>query len=411
MWPFRNKEQIRIDKEQQNKIALSQKILLDAAVSTVDVAQYVTTKLKQNLEDAIKQFNSTVSIMSDALFICDLDGNIKACNPASERIFHCENKNIINESILSFFNTIHHEKIEKMESLWNILKSDEKETISLNGVSKNGIVFPVEITTTRLGKSDGSISILVLIRDMSDTIKSDYETHAQNYRSIFELCTDGIIVVQRDHIVAANKESCQIFGCENENELLGLSFRSVINLQCENQLSKGCVNCDKTDCIYRLRANGKRINEANAFMIDGISISLLYSVTNITWNDDSAYLICFRQMNLNKNKCSKPDHGIDRICSFDSSYNIIFINDSFRKYYNIRSNIIGYDVRNILSKKENICLTSNIKELNIDNPTRRIHFEQENNVQDWINHAVYNGDNLVEYQLFVRDVENYSTSL
>lgn len=405
MWPFRDKEKSRIDQEQQNKIALSQKILLDAAISTVDVAQYVTTKLKQNLEDAIKQFDATVSIMSDALFICDLDGNIKACNPASERIFHCEN--IINESILSFFNTIHDEKIENIETLWNILTP--KETTSLNGVSKNGTTFPVEITKAHLGKSDGSVSILVLIRDASDTIKTDYEANAQNYRSIFELCTDGIIVVQRDHIVAANKESCQIFGCENENELLGLSFRSVINLQCENQLNKGCANCDKNDCIYRVRANGKKINEANATMIDGTSISLLYSVTNITWNDDSAYLICFRQMNLNKT-CNKPDHGIDRICSFDSLYKIIFVNDSFRRHYNIKSNVVGYDVRNVISKKENIFLVSNIKELNVDNPTRRTQYKHKNNVQDWINHAVYTGDKLVEYQLFVRDVENYSSS-
>ena len=110
MW-FSSRRKRASEEEQTNKIASSQKILLDAAISTADMAQYVTIKLKECLQDAIQQFESTIAIMSDALLICDAAGHIKACNPAASKIFGYDPSEMMKQSVLNLFR--HHGSISQ----------------------------------------------------------------------------------------------------------------------------------------------------------------------------------------------------------------------------------------------------------------------------------------------------------
>lgn len=397
MWISAKK--LRLDKEQEEKIASSQNALLDAAISTVEMAQYVTSKLKDRLDDAVRQFDSTIAIMQDALLICDIDGQIKACNPAAQTIFQYDLYAMMQLTVLDLF----HSHEGTVANLWSILKPDaDQETIGIKGVRQDGINFPCEITLTQLDRSDGTSVMLILIRDISELeqLKEDSENNARRYRSLFDLTFDSILIVQNDQIVAANKQAGRMFGCKSE-QLLAKKFTKIINMDCHKQLTEGCINCD----CGRQSLDDELIHEANAIQDDGATMSLLFSGTDIVWNGDKACLITARD--TIKQFDRRLDNGIDMICFFDKNFNITFANEAFCIFYKVCT--VGNDIRKTMSETERNAFMLNISNLSVDRPIRRIQFYVDlQHVQDWIDHAVFDADgNVVEIQHSVRDITDF----
>lgn len=278
MW-FRRKKTTK-DDEQRDKITSSQKLLLDAAVSTADMAQYVTTRLKESLDDAVKQFEVTASIMSDALIMCDAKGKMKASNPAALKMFDYESSSIfMRKSVLDLFHS-GGSIITTSDELWSILGADN-ETVKLTGVRRRHQCFPIEVAMSHLGRADGAAIVLMLIRDMSDIIALKKEAEATNrrYRSLFELCFDGIVVVQNDKIVAANQQAGRLFGVRAES-LLNVHFTRLVNEEDREKLTE---HHREPTTVYATRPDGK-------------PMALLLSGTDITWNDDPAYLVTIRDL-------------------------------------------------------------------------------------------------------------------
>ncbi len=280
--PWFRKKKNHIEEQQRDKISSSQKMLLDAAISTADMAQFVTTRLKEGLEDAIKQFETTAAIMSDALVMSDTKGKMKACNPAASKIFGYETCEIMKKSALDLF--LHHGGIiASPDELWQAAGPEVmQEMKDLIGIRKNGEEFPVEITMTKLGRADGSTIVLMLIKDMSDWIalKKEAEINTNRYHSLFELCFDGILVVQDGRIVAANQQAGRLFGVRAES-LSNVEFTHLVNKEDREKL----VNIHREPVTV------------SAVRPDGKPMALLFSGTDITWNDETtASLVTVRDL-------------------------------------------------------------------------------------------------------------------
>ena len=148
----------------------------------------------------------------------------------------------------------------------------------------------------------------MLIKDMSDIValKNESVANVRRYRSLFELCFDGILVVQHDKVVAANRQAGKLFGCKAES-LLRVEFTRLVNRE----------DRPKFDRIDEL---SNEPIEAGALRSDGTPMSLLFSVGEIMWNDGHACLITVRDMSTLTMLEQHRDNGIDMICCFDGDF-------------------------------------------------------------------------------------------
>ena len=386
MWPSSKKR--KRDKDQEDKISKSQNVLKDAALTTVEMAEFVVSKLKNRLDDAIKQFDSTIAIMSDALLICDTDGHIKAINPAAQSMFQYSFNEITSLTILDLFHS-HTADIYVPSDFWNILKPDTtQETIGLKGLRKNKEEFQSEVSLTRLERSDKTVVYLMLIRDVNDILllKKESEENFRRYRSLFDLTFDTILIVQNDQIVAANKQAERMFGCKPE-KLINKNFTKLVDGDYENE-----------------NISDKIVHEGKSIRNDGSSMNLLFSGTEILWNDSKACLIT--AIDALKQFDRRFDTGIDMICFFDKHFKITFANKSFCDFYKTE---IGTDIRTTMSETKRNAFMLNISNLSIEHPTRRMQFYVDlEHVHDWIDHAVYDVSNeIIEVQHSVRDITDF----
>lgn len=392
-WLKRNKNRDLQEQVQTDKIAHSQRVLLEAAVATADVAHHVTARLKQSLEDAIQQFEAVAAIMRDALLVCDVGGNVKACNPAAEAIFGMPTAHLMRRSVVHLFER-HGKPLATAAELWSILCADGKETLGLWGV-RDGVGFPVEATTMRLDRSDGSSLMMMVIRELPKLHDGDTGSLG-NYRSLFDLSFDGILVVQNQQVVAANARAGSLFGCTPE-KLLSVELDRLVEETSRER-------------VARLDDGAADATEAEIVNPDGKHLSLLMASTPISWNEQIAHLITVRDITILKKLSYHLIEDVDMICCFDQKFRITFANEVFCSYYGVsRQEIVGKDIRSVFISTERETLCLNIGRLAPERPTRRTQVQTVRDgrlrVQDWIDHACYDDSGqVVEYQRTGRDI-------
>lgn len=399
MWPFdtffNKKDLVAKEEELSRKIKESQDALLLATTSTADAAQHVTSKIKARLEDSIRQFEATVALITDALIICDETGTILAVNPAASKLFQCEESDFIGTPVLSRFSRF--SGLLNLETLWAAIDGKEASAGLLRGRTCEGATFDVDVTSTKLERSDGSSLILLLIRDIS--LHKDIEIKEKNFRSLFDLSFDGILIVQDETIVAANLSAGMMFGTD-PRMLLAKRLDSLVDLNEREILGRIDDAPTKEPVEVEARNNGKLMQ-------------LLFSSASIVWNKKPAFLVTVKDVSEMRRLMTRlrRDNGVDMICVFGTDYKIMFANESFANYYGIeREKIIGDNLFSIIPAGEKESLLLNISGLTVDNPSRRMQHQTTNKdgniiLQDWIDHATFDQNgNIVEYQRSGRDV-------
>lgn len=382
-WPFGAKKLANAESTKSRdvlrdlKVLESQRALLEAATSTADAANFVTTRLRQKLEDSMAQIENTARILNDALVICDLNGNIQAFNPAAERMFAVGADYVRNSFVGSLFKSST-ASFDKGEDVWelltNIAMADEDDT--LHGILPDGTEFPLDVNHTRLDRSDGSSIMLLVLRSVDTTPES---SKLRNYRSIFEGSFDGILVVENRRIVAANPAATILFGYTVE-DLLSKTLDVLFISEEQPDL-----HSDTVDHQYAARH------------YDGYLMDLYFTTTTIQWNGSPASLVTIRNV-TNSVKTTE-----NMICCFDSSFVITFANYAFGRFYGLkRENLVGMDIRSLMPDDECNTFLINIGSLTTSEPTRRMQLcttskEGDQRIQCWTDHASYD-EVEVEYQ-------------
>lgn len=385
------------DEENRKKILESQKALVDAATATAEIANIVTGRLKENLEDSIRQFQLTAKILNDALIVCTDDGTIHAYNPAAEILFGWSSEEILTRKASDLF-VIKGENISDPEYLWNYLQDNEYENVVM-GKSKDNSIFEIDYNFDTLDRSnDTNIKLLVIHK--KNVEKKISEATEYNYRSIFEKSFDGILIQQDNKIVATNHAMIDLLGYSNK-ELLGKDIISVINYHDHNK--KGKVT--------------------EAYHQSGLSLTVLYSTTQIFYENKIANLIIVKDISERKELEDRLIKNFDAqlICVMDQNLNIVFANHHFSKKYKMK--MIGKNIKDVLSDYELQPFLLNISSLNPDHPTRSIQYQtdldingdgsmDESRVYYWTDHAAYDSDgNIVEYQRIGRDITQIISDL
>lgn len=403
-----------IEAEQQRKIEVSQRVLLEAATSTADAAQHVTAMLKRHLEESIRQFNTTTSMLCDAFIISDSRGLVSAFNPAAEAMFGYPADGMLRRHVTSLF-LLDGAPPNQRADLWTGIEHDldglgtATTPARLLGLRANGDTFPIETTLASLDRVEGDEVQMILVRDLTElaTVTRDANNYEQRYSTLFDMTFDGILVVQGEQIVAANNSAGRLFG-RSPDLLRTEHFTSLVDAQHRARL-------DVID-------DGSRATvQASATLNDGTSVQLLFSGGEITWNNEPASLITVKDVSemsrLETDVLGRRDNLLDMIVCFGGDFAITFANEAFCKMaQKSAAELLGSDVRDLLPEGERDTALLNLRSLSPEAPTRRvqIHIPHQDGprLQDWIDHATFDSKgNPVEYQRCGRDITDVLNNL
>ncbi|CAM6053340.1 unnamed protein product [Sphagnum tenellum] len=206
----RERDKRELDSEE--KVLASQQALLEAATKTADAADNITAKLRQQLDDILRQFDTTSRLISDALIICDENGRIHAFNPAAETMFVTSLAMVEQTSVSSLF---HRDgNVIDINDLWQTFDNTGAwSSKHLQGCRRNGEIFPIEASFTRLDRQDGPVLVLLLIRDTTNRHETErlLKEHEHRFQSLFDLSFDAIFILVKSDIVAANRSASALF--------------------------------------------------------------------------------------------------------------------------------------------------------------------------------------------------------
>lgn len=372
------------DRLNQSKVLEGQRTLLEAATATADIAHLVTARLKQRLDDSVKQFETTARILNDALLVCSNEGEIQAFNPAAERMFGRESKDARELPAWQLFIREDGSPIDAADTLWRLL---EEET-TVYGIRANGSQFVLDHSFARLDRSNGTVSVLLLLRECASAAITDHRC------SIFETSFDGILIQQDGLIVATNPAVTRLFGYKAA-DILGKPVTALLDIN--------------------------EPTSAEGWHQDGKTLDLLYTTAPITWNDHPGRLVVIKDVTamrrLEEKVALKRDNGVDMICCYDSDYRITFVNESFAKSVKrTREDLIGSGMLDILRADERDPFLLNIGRLTPEHPTRRMQIQidqgGDTRVYDWIDHVSYDSRGApIEFQRIGRDISNVVSEL
>jgi PAS domain S-box-containing protein len=401
-WGSRKTRQKR-DDHLEALMSVSQNSLLMAATETANAAQDLTICLKARLDDSIRQFEHTARIMNDALFLTEMDGTVQSYNPAAGRMFGRADINGLNVCDLFQHGA---DAVPDASTLWGMAEESSAwlptSPKPLRGLRPNGALFWIEPSITRLDWSNGSSSMLVIIRNMEPIVGLSESSKAnRGYKSAFDASFDGILIEQNDRIVAANPAVTRLFGYDAEE----IMNRPVAILFDVSEAERVEANDDHTHFV----AQGLHNN--------GDHISVIFTGTRIIWAGRPARLVTIKdtsEMNRSAEQAAaRRDNGVDMICCFDLNYRITFTNSSFAKHYSMcRSELLNRDIRALMTSVESEVFINNTEALSVAQPSSRIQIQIGDQLCDWIDHAVFDEyGNPVEFQRVGRDISDVVANL
>lgn len=298
------RSQARLDRDNEHDMKLRQghEALLNAATTTADIANDITTILKGKLDDSIKQIEITARLLHDALIVTDHNNVITSFNNSAERIFGWKAAEVMGFRIDALFRASNGSKVD-VEQIFESLYNDTEYSVDdqcnepieqIRGKKKNGELFWIDGNISKFTRLDGSVCSIIFVKDMSKIMSIQQMLHENEvrYRSIFEQSFDGIVIVDNYHIVAANPAIATMTGYGVE-QLIAKPFSNFIHEDYQklvNQLHAARIKGDTNPHNYLLKI----------FKEDGGVVDVLCSSTMMKWEGRNASLITIKDLtNIN----------------------------------------------------------------------------------------------------------------
>ncbi len=167
----------------------------------------------------------------DGAIAVDPEGRILQFNPACERMFGYAPDEIIGKSVGMLFSDQFASEPDKYIAEYLNAHAEERPQAHryIDGVRKNGSVFPMELSIGVVNESDPPMLVFI-VRDIGERV--DTETRIRDseelFRSVFEVAVDGIIIIDEKGVVELFNPACErLFGYE-PNEVIGQNVKMLM---------------------------------------------------------------------------------------------------------------------------------------------------------------------------------------
>lgn len=272
----KQKEKADKQKALTEKALESQKALERAATGTMLLAQDVTVTLQAKIDDYASQIDSTSRLLTDALLLVNDKGIIESFNPAAEQIFGWKKRDVIDQSITKLFKFEGETPVidlEFMEKFCTQVNNDELSVSAVKyedfmGICSNGSLLYIDVSASRLVRSDKKMYYLILVRDVTKRVENEqYTTKLANKNEELVIAINssntGIVILEpKDNefsVAFVNKGFERMTGSTRQ-ELLHSTLRCLLGVDSGYWAIRKCLNEGKT-CRHEIQLNCAGMNK------------------------------------------------------------------------------------------------------------------------------------------------------
>lgn len=201
------------------------------ALSGVLAIELRNSTIMQNLESLVeartrelseseKRFRTIIEQATEAMYLCDMDGNIIDTNQQA-----CKSIGYTRDEMLKLKITdldAEFDENEKLKSKLREINLNEIQTFESVHRHKNGNTFPVEISSSLI-EIDGSKMVLGFVRDISERKETEQKIirMGQHYQALIEKAPDGIVLINADgNFKFVSPSARKMFGYLNTDEII-----------------------------------------------------------------------------------------------------------------------------------------------------------------------------------------------
>ena len=176
------------------------------------------------------KFRGLIEAQAEAIVISDLDGKIVLVNAQTERLFGYAREELVGQHVEMLI-PVHHR--ERHEHLRGSYCGDTRTRamgagLELYAQRKDGHVFPIDVSISRLGTNDGTL-VTSTICDITarKQAEASLQEAEERFRLAFEFTPIGMALVALDgEFLRVNRALCEITGY-SDHELLRRSVRDI----------------------------------------------------------------------------------------------------------------------------------------------------------------------------------------
>jgi PAS domain S-box-containing protein len=177
-------------------------------------------RIEETLRESEKKYRNLVERAADGIAIVQ-NGRVKFLNPRLEEITGYTNEEVIGTEFMQY---LHPDELPKVAKRYKARMAGKKvtkyETIILH---KDGYYFDVELDGGVI-PYHGSPADLVYVRDITERkkVENALRDSEAKYRSLVEMSPDAITISDLNgRLLMVNKKALDLFGSENEDDLIG----------------------------------------------------------------------------------------------------------------------------------------------------------------------------------------------
>ncbi|HEY90884.1 MAG TPA: PAS domain S-box protein [Dehalococcoidia bacterium] len=314
---------------------------------SIILAQMLEGNRRKRAEDELKLEAKLMDAATDAVFLCDLSGNLTYSNDTACRTYgHTRNEflemNLINLGIP--------DDIQVIKSGMQTLLESGDVTLEFNGLRKDGSQLPVEMHAHTIAYS-GMKLILSAVRDITERKLAEeaLKESEEQYHLIFDTAANLITSIDRQGtIIECNARVYPVLGYTHD-ELIGQSISSFIHPDyvalVQKFLQETLLNGFTYGAEYKMvRKDGKvidvSVDSSGVTNKEGEYIRIICIVSDITENQRMEKEIKLAYAELERIFNATAD-GMRVI---DTDFNVIRVNDAY-------TFLSGLDKRKVLSRK------------------------------------------------------------
>jgi len=314
---------------------------------SIILAQMLEGNRRKRAEDELKLEAKLMDAATDAVFLCDLSGNLTYSNDTACRTYGYTRNEFLEMNLINLGIP---DDIQVIKSGMQTLLESGDVTLEFNGLRKDGSQLPVEMHAHTIAYS-GMKLILSAVRDITERKLAEeaLKESEEKYHLIFDTAANLITSIDRQGtIIECNARVYPVLGYTHD-ELIGQSISSFIHPDyvalVQKFLQETLLNGFTYGAEYKMvRKDGKvidvSVDSSGVTNKEGEYIRIICIVSDITENQRMEKEIKLAYAELERIFNATAD-GMRVI---DTDFNVIRVNDAY-------TFLSGLDKRKVLSRK------------------------------------------------------------
>lgn len=257
----------------------------------ISETKQIEYKYKQNQQ----RLRKVLDLVPHMIFLKDFNGNILLANKASASFYNTTTKNLVYGNIADF-----HKSKTELERIVTedkeVITTKEKQVAKISEVTDLDKITHI-FESTKVPFTDpvsGQVHSLGIFMDITDKkrVEEEIKETKEKYRLLVERGSDGILILQDELIVFANKQAARIFGYPIE-EFTGKPMRSFISR----------AQLRKTIAEYSQNAQSKNVDNHYELKInkpDGDIVYVEAKLNTINYESKKSRLVFIRDITKRK---------------------------------------------------------------------------------------------------------------